>query len=95
MHAMCELYVGVEMSDAPDTERERIERLLGLVSIHYPDERFAQTYARLLTPLARSGRSIATMDLLIATAAIVADAALITRNARHFSRITGLRVLAY
>jgi len=35
------------------------------------------------------------MDLLIATAAVVAGAALVTRHPRDFSRITGLEVVAY
>jgi len=35
------------------------------------------------------------MDLLIATAAIVDDAALATRNVKDFSRVPGLRVLGY
>jgi predicted nucleic acid-binding protein len=35
------------------------------------------------------------MDLLIATAAILDDATLVTRNARDFQRVPGLRVLTY
>jgi len=35
------------------------------------------------------------MDLLIATAAVVDGAALVTRNPKDFSRITGLAVVAY
>ena len=35
------------------------------------------------------------MDLLIATAALVDDAPIITRNVRDFSRIPGLRVVGY
>jgi predicted nucleic acid-binding protein len=35
------------------------------------------------------------MDLLIATAAILDDAALLTRNVKDFSRVPGLRVLRY
>jgi predicted nucleic acid-binding protein len=35
------------------------------------------------------------MDLLIGTTALIDDAALVTRNVNHFSRIPGLRVLTY
>jgi predicted nucleic acid-binding protein len=35
------------------------------------------------------------MDLLIGTAALLDDAALVTRNVRDFSKIPGLRLLAY
>jgi predicted nucleic acid-binding protein len=35
------------------------------------------------------------MDLLIATAALLDDAPLITRNVKDFSRVPGLRVMGY
>jgi predicted nucleic acid-binding protein len=35
------------------------------------------------------------MDLLIATAALLDDARLVTRNVKDFSRIPGLRLLEY
>jgi predicted nucleic acid-binding protein len=38
---------------------------------------------------------MASMDLLIATAALVDDAALLTKNVKDFSRVPGLRVIGY
>jgi len=35
------------------------------------------------------------MDLLIATAAVLDEAALVTRNARDFARVPGLELVAY
>jgi predicted nucleic acid-binding protein len=35
------------------------------------------------------------MDLLIATAALVDDAAILTANVKNFSRVPGLRVIGY
>jgi predicted nucleic acid-binding protein len=35
------------------------------------------------------------MDLLIATAAMLEDAPLVTRNVDDFSKVPGLRVLSY
>ena len=43
----------------------------------------------------RGGRSVAAIDLLIATAAILDDAPLITRNVKDFVRAPGLRVVGY
>jgi predicted nucleic acid-binding protein len=79
----------------PLKEYELLDRLFSGLVIAYPDARFAPTYARLLAAVERTGRSIASMDLLIATAAIVDDAALRTRNVQDFSRVPGLRVLRY
>jgi predicted nucleic acid-binding protein len=63
--------------------------------VSYPDERFASVYASLLASLRGGGRPIATMDMLIATAAVVDDAAIVTRNGKHFSRVPGLQIRAY
>ena len=52
-------------------------------------------YARLLAATTRGSRGVAAMDLLIATAATLDDAALVTRNVRDFSRVPGLRLLRY
>jgi len=35
------------------------------------------------------------MDLLIATAAVVESAPIVTRNTKHFSRVPGLTVIDY
>jgi predicted nucleic acid-binding protein len=61
----------------------------------YPDERFPSVYGSLRASQERSHGRISTMDLLIATSALVAGAPLVTRNARDFARVPGLDVLAY
>lgn len=43
----------------------------------------------------RRGETISTMDLLIATAAVIDGAPLVSRNAREFERVPGLHVLSY
>ncbi len=63
--------------------------------VEYPDERFAPVYGSLLAAQERTGGRISTMDLLIATSALVGGSALVTRSARDFSRIPGLDVLEY
>jgi predicted nucleic acid-binding protein len=45
--------------------------------------------------LRESRQAVSTMDLLIATAARLADARLVTRNVRDFERVPGLHVLTY
>lgn len=91
----CELEAGIELSRRPDRERERVAELTRGLQVVYPDPRFAGAYGRLLAELTRRGETIAGVDLLIGTAAVLAGAPLVTRNERHFARIPGLRVLSY
>lgn len=50
-------------------------------------------YGRLRHDLETKGRSIGSMDMLIAAHAMALSAALVTNNDAHFSRIAGLRVV--
>ena len=82
-------------SVAPDLERARVRALLNAVDTTYPDERFAPLCAEALVKLQKSRRAVATMDLLIGTAAALDEAALVTANRKHFESIPGLEVLDY
>ena len=95
MHVVCELRAGAELSRRPVQEHEVLDRLLGGLFVAYPDARFAPMYARVLAAIERTGRRIASMDLLIATAALIDDAPLLTRNVKGFARVPGLRLLRY
>ena len=57
------------------------------------DDRFALVHARSLTAL--ENRPIATMELRIATAALVDGAVLVIRNGRHVSRVPVLEIRSY
>lgn len=95
VHVLCELRVGAELNRHVLATHEALDHLLhGFVKVD-TDQRFPPAYARLCASLGRSKRLIATMDLLIATAALLDDAPLITRNVKDFSRVPGLRVLSY
>lgn len=95
VHVVCELYAGVELSQRRDDESAGVTELLAGLQVAFPDPRFPPVYGRLLADLERRGERIGVMDLLIASAAVVAGAPLVTRNVQHFERITGLRVLGY
>lgn len=90
-----ELRAGAELAANPGREHARVDRLLDGVSVVFPDARFAPRYGQLLAVLHRMGQRIATMDLLIGTAAVVEQAALVTRNPRHFTPIPELDVRSY
>lgn len=95
VHAFCELYAGAALSDNPEKERERIETVWSAVHIAYPDEKFAPAFGRLLAWQQQRGQRIGTMDLLIATAAVLDNAPLVTRNRRDFSRVPNLELIEY
>jgi predicted nucleic acid-binding protein len=95
VHAVCECMAGAMDAAAPAGEHERLCRLCDALLVAYPDERFAAQYGRLHAHLERIGAAMHAMDLLIATAAILDGAPLVTRNARHFQRISQLDVRSY
>lgn len=95
VHVLCELRTGAELTRNVLETHEALDRLVSGLLVVYPDDRFAPTYARLLAAIHQSKRDVATMDLLIATAATLDDAPLVTRNVKDFSRVPGLRVLRY
>jgi tRNA(fMet)-specific endonuclease VapC len=95
VHVACELHAGVENSRDPAAERVKIERLLSAIDVVTPGPGFASLYGRTSAELRRRGQSIATMDLLIAVAALECGAGLVTRNARDFDRVPGLAVSGY
>lgn len=92
---LCELEAGAAGADDPELERTRIRGALEDVPQVIPDERFPFRYGVLLTTLHRRGRAIDTMDLLIATTAVVDGAALLTATAKHFDGVPDLRLLTY
>ena len=95
VHVVCELMAGAHASGAPHGEVDRLARLCQALVVQYPDERFAPEYGRLLAGIRARGATIASMDLLIATAAVLDAAPLVTRNVRHFSKVPGLRLEEY
>lgn len=95
VHAVCELYAGAELSGNPLRERSRVRELCSSLEIIYPDDRFAVRYGSLLAKQERRGRRVPTMDLLIATAASLDGAPVVTANPKHFRAIEGLEVLEY
>ena len=87
--------MGAELSAKPARETERVQELAASLHIDYPGELFASAFAKHYARQERLGQRIATMDLLIATSATLADASLVSNNKKDFGRIPGLRLLEY
>jgi tRNA(fMet)-specific endonuclease VapC len=92
---VCELEAGAARAARPERERERLRDFIAALPVVFPDARFAPVYGGLLARIRAAGRSIATMDLLIATAAVTDEAPLLTRNVRHLESVPGLDVRSY
>jgi tRNA(fMet)-specific endonuclease VapC len=95
VHVVCELRAGAELARKALSEHEELDRLLSGLLVVCPDAGFAPAYGRLFAAVQRSSRPVSAMVLLIATAALLDDAPLVTRNVKDFARIPGLRVLKY
>lgn len=91
----CELYAGVEGSRNPARELEKVETLCEALMVDYPSQNFPRIYGKVLAKMDKSGQRISTMDLLIAVTALSAEAELVTRNPKDFSRVPGLKVVTY
>jgi tRNA(fMet)-specific endonuclease VapC len=95
VYVACELSAGAELAKNASAERQKVAVLCAGLEVVNPDEKFPALYGSLLAQLERRGERIGTMDLLIATAALAAEAPLVTRNERHFARVPGLRLITY
>lgn len=91
---MCELEAGAARYHDPE-EVQRVRRLCQQFEVVYPDERFAPLYGETLATLKQQRLTVATMDLLIGTQAVVEKDSLVTRNVRHFAKIPNLQVEQY
>ena len=89
-----ELWTGIEKSNRPD-KASSLKIFLGLFAAVDFSNEDARHYAQIRAELERQGTPIGPMDLLIAAHARNRGATLITRNAREFQRVDGLKVLAW
>lgn len=92
---LAELLLGAALHAEPDVEKVRVQTIVGNLPIVPLDESIPPVFAGTAAALQRAGRTVSTMDLLIASAALANGAALLTRNVDHFRRIHGLSVLTY
>lgn len=95
VHALCELEAGARLARHPERERKCLLALIAGMAIVYPDDRFVETYARTYVALERRGKRMPAMDLLIAVAALIDRAPLVTRNVKDFAMVPDLDVLGY
>lgn len=70
------------------------QALLGMMTILSLDEAVAKRAAHLHAELIRKNQDIGIKDVLIAATCLEHDVPILTANERHFSRVSGLVVIA-
>lgn len=87
-----ELLYGARHSQHVSSNLRKLEALFAaMVSVPFED-RAADQYGLVRAQLTAAGQPIGPNDLMIAATALAHDAILVTRNAREFNRVAGLRV---
>ena len=72
---------------------KKVQSFCALVQCVDWTSEMAYEYAKIRTELEAKGTPIGSMDMLIAAAAIVEGAILVSNNVDHFSRIKGLKLV--
>jgi tRNA(fMet)-specific endonuclease VapC len=87
----CELRFGARRKGS-DALTNRVEQLLGALTVVPFDEPADQHYADIRATLEQAGTPIGNHDLFIAAHARSRSMTLVTNNTREFERVSGLRV---
>ena len=90
-----QLYHGVSRSAVPSAEVDRIERALKGIATYDLTRDVAAQAGRIDGELVARGEAIDPADVLIGSTALARNEPVVTRNARHFSRMKGLRLVGY
>ena len=87
-----ELEYGVAHSSDPAQNRMALSEFLAPLEILDFETRIAPLYGVLRSSLARAGKMIGPLDLLIAAHALSLGAVLVTNNVKEFSRVPDLKI---
>lgn len=90
-----ELVFGARHSQHVDANLRRLEAFFSELKSLPFDDAAADEYGLLRAQLAAAGTPIGPNDLMIAASALAYDLTVVTRNAREFARVPGLRVQAW
>jgi tRNA(fMet)-specific endonuclease VapC len=87
-----ELFYGATKSDNPTDNEQLVTRFLQTVVVIQTDMPILSCFGKIKAELKNKGIAIPDADILIAATALQNAEALITGNAKHFSRIEGLTI---
>ena len=91
---LAELLYGVYKSDNPSQSLRKLEEDLDLLELPVENlnEVIVAEFGKIKTDLEIKGSRLEDFDLLIAACAITKGMTLVTRNVKHFQRISGLKL---
>jgi len=95
LFTVAELFAGVSLSSQLHRDVSAVENLISLLNILHFDMSTAKLFGFIYSDLRQQGVGIGAIDTLIASVVLENDETLITRNVRHFSRVTGLKYENY
>ena len=87
-----ELLYGLKLKDGAHRLTQLVDQFLLRVQCLPWDEAAATHFASIVAELHKAGTQIGSMDAMIAGHAMATGAVLVTNNARHLSRVAGLKV---
>lgn len=86
-----ELAFGVEKSGS-ERNKQALNKFLAPLDVLSYDEQAIWHYAKLRQELQSTGKTIGSLDMLIAAHALALDVILVTNNIKEFERINGLKL---
>lgn len=89
---LAELEYGASKSSNPVRNREALEQFISPLEVAAFGRSATLTYGKMRALLEKRGKSIGSMDMLIAAHALSLEVKLVTNNVREFKHIPGLRV---
>ncbi len=93
--SIMELWKGAVQSNRPEQEKQKVDDLLSSLYLYHFDEKEAKKAGEIDAVLLQKGEMVEAEDVIIAAVAIMHHETILTRNAKHFQRIAGLKVETY
>jgi len=87
-----ELILGAEKSQYRDKTIEKLNRLIEIIPVVFPDDKIAEHYGEIRATLEQSGKPIGANDLWIAAHARSMDITLVSNNIKEFERVPKLKL---
>jgi predicted nucleic acid-binding protein len=87
-----EIYEGVEFGRDPTRHLAGLRGFLRGVRVIAVNRTIARQFGRIRGQLRQQGLLLPAPDLLIAATALAYDLTLVTRNLRHFQRVSGIKL---